>query len=146
MVRTWLGWVVTGEKKPQSMRVQVHPADFLNEVLMPAMGKSDGDVASLLGMSLPLFYMILTREKPITRSTAAVLGRLFGTGRDFWLEAQTEHDRNTEPQKKTGPISHPRDMSKTRSLQEDCRASMSFVHPLINRQPRPSKEQQSRRH
>ncbi len=70
-----------------------HPADFLNDVLMPATGRSDGEIARLLGISLPTFYTILTREKPISRSTAEMLGRLFQTGDQFWLQMQVDYDR-----------------------------------------------------
>jgi addiction module HigA family antidote len=77
------------------MSAPPHPADFLNEVLMPATGRSDGEVARLLGISLPVFYTILTREKPISPATAAMLGRLFNTGEGFWLKMQAEYDRFT---------------------------------------------------
>jgi addiction module HigA family antidote len=80
------------------MSAPPHPADFLNEVLMPATGRSDGEVARLLGISLQGFYTILTREKPISATTAAMLGRLFNTGEAFWLKMQAEYDRFTAPQ------------------------------------------------
>jgi addiction module HigA family antidote len=75
------------------MNAPPHPADFLNEVLMPATGRSDGEVARLLGISLTSFYTILTRERPISPATAGMLGRLFNTGQDFWLKMQAEYDR-----------------------------------------------------
>ena len=74
------------------MNAPPHPADFLNEVLMPATGRSDGEVARLLGISLQVFYTILTREKPISHATAIMLGRLFNTGEGFWLKMQAEYD------------------------------------------------------
>jgi addiction module HigA family antidote len=80
------------------MNTPPHPADFLNEVLMPATGRSDGEVARLLGISVPVFYTILTREKPISPATAAMLGRLFNTGEEFWLKMQAEYDRFVAPQ------------------------------------------------
>jgi addiction module HigA family antidote len=80
------------------MSAPPHPADFLNEVLMPATGRSDGEVARLLGVSLAVFYTILTREKPISPSTAAMLGRLFNTGEGFWLKMQADYDRFVAPQ------------------------------------------------
>jgi addiction module HigA family antidote len=80
------------------MKAPPHPADFLNEVLMPATGRSDGEIARLLGISVPVFYTILTREKPITRTTAEMLGRLFHTGVNFWLRMQVEYDRNLASQ------------------------------------------------
>jgi addiction module HigA family antidote len=80
------------------MNVPPHPADFLNDVLMPAIGRSDGEIARLLGISLPIFYTILTREKPISPATAGMLGRLFNTGEDFWLKMQAEFDRHMAPQ------------------------------------------------
>ena len=89
------------------MNAPPHPADFLNEVLMPATGRSDGEVARLLGISLPVFYTILTREKPISPQTAAMLGRLFNTGDAFWLKMQADYDRFVAPQKvvEAGPVS-----------------------------------------
>jgi addiction module HigA family antidote len=80
------------------MSAPPHPADFLNEVLMPATGRSDGEVARLLGISLQGFYTILTREKPISPATAVMLGRLFNTGEDFWLKMQADYDRFMAPQ------------------------------------------------
>ncbi len=80
------------------MNAPPHPADFLNEVLMPATGRSDGEVARLLGISLQVFYTILTREKPISASTAGMLGRLFKTGDEFWLKMQADYDRFVGPQ------------------------------------------------
>lgn len=65
---------------------------------MPATGRSDSEVARLLGISLSSFYTILTREKPISRSTAEMLGRLFHTGENFWLQMQAEYDRAIAPQ------------------------------------------------
>ena len=80
------------------MNAPPHPADFLNEVLMPATGRSDGEIARLLGISLPVFYTILTREKPISQATAIMLGRLFNTGEEFWLKMQADYDRFVGPQ------------------------------------------------
>ena len=65
---------------------------------MPATGRSDGEIARLLGISLQTFYTILTREKPISRATAEMLGRLFRTGEQFWLQMQAEYDRFIAPQ------------------------------------------------
>jgi addiction module HigA family antidote len=79
------------------MNAPPHPADFLNEVLMPATGRSDGEIARLLGISLQVFYTILTREKPISPTTAAMLGRLFNTGEEFWLKMQADYDRFMAP-------------------------------------------------
>ncbi|WP_284944666.1 helix-turn-helix transcriptional regulator [Acidisoma cladoniae] len=77
----------------QDMTPPPHPADFLNDILMPATGRSDGEIAHLLGVSPETFYKLLTREKPITRQTAELLGRFFQTGVDFWLQMQAEFDR-----------------------------------------------------
>jgi plasmid maintenance system antidote protein VapI len=77
----------------QDMTPPPHPADFLNDILMPATGRSDGEIAHLLGVSPEAFYKLLTREKPITRPTAELLGRFFRTGVDFWLLMQAEFDR-----------------------------------------------------
>ena len=76
-----------------------HPADFLNDVLMPATGRSHEEMARLLGVSLNVFKTILARRTPISAPTAAVLGRLFKTGDEFWLKMQADYDRLTAAQK-----------------------------------------------
>ncbi len=103
------------------MKAPPHPADFLNEVLMPATGRSDGEIARLLGISLPVFYTILTREKPITRTTAEMLGRLFHTGVTFWLQMQADYDRHAAPQIVLDATSAPAEPAARLGWREDDR-------------------------
>lgn len=78
------------------MNRKPHPADFLNEILTPLAGRSDAEIARLLGLPLSTFHAILRREAPITQQTAEVLGKLFRTGMDFWMQMQDEYDRSME--------------------------------------------------
>lgn len=113
----------------QLMKAPPHPADFLNEVLMPATGRSDGEIARLLGISLPVFYTILTREKPITRATAEMLGRLFHTGVNFWLQMQADYDRHTAPQIVLDAASVPAEPPGRLAAREDDRQTRRLPKP-----------------
>jgi addiction module HigA family antidote len=112
------------------MKAPPHPADFLNEVLMPATGRSDGEIARLLGISLPVFYTILTREKPITRSTAEMLGRLFRTGVNFWLQMQADYDRHAAPQIIVDMAPQPEAPAARLSMREDDRPIRRLPRPV----------------
>ncbi len=96
---------------------------------MPATGRSDGEIARLLGISLPVFYTILTREKPITRSTAEMLGRLFHTGVSFWLQMQADYDRHTAPQIVLDAASAPAEPAARLSGREEERHARRITTP-----------------
>ncbi len=96
---------------------------------MPATGRSDGEIARLLGISLPVFYTILTREKPITRTTAEMLGRLFHTGVNFWLQMQADYDRHTAPQIVLDAASVPAEPAGRLAGREDERQMRRLPNP-----------------
>jgi antitoxin HigA-1 len=72
-------------------RCPSHPGALLEDII-PATGKSKTEIASLLGISRQQLYDIITGKKPISPSTAARLGKMFGDGAAIWLRMQAAHD------------------------------------------------------
>jgi antitoxin HigA-1 len=63
-----------------------HPGELLEEIVIPATGKSKAEIAELLGVSRQTLYDI--RHAGL----ALRLGKLFGDGPQVWLRMQMEHD------------------------------------------------------
>ncbi len=70
----------------------MHPGELLNEDLLPALGRSKTEIASLLGISRQTLHDILTEKQPVTVAMAMRLGKLFGNGPVFWLNLQRAYD------------------------------------------------------
>jgi addiction module HigA family antidote len=70
----------------------VHPGALLREDVVPATGKTEAEIAELLGMSLQAFCDILAERQPVTAAMALRIGKLFGNGPDLWLSMQTAYD------------------------------------------------------
>jgi addiction module HigA family antidote len=68
------------------------PGELLAEITIPATGKSNAEIARLLGISRQTLYDILSRKHGVSPSVAVRLGKLFGDGPEIWLRMQTEHD------------------------------------------------------
>jgi addiction module HigA family antidote len=71
-------------------RGPTHPGELLRDVI-PATGKSNAEIAALLGISQH-FYDILKERKPVSPSVAVRLGKLFGDGAGVWVRMQGAHD------------------------------------------------------
>jgi addiction module HigA family antidote len=69
-----------------------HPGEFLNEIVIPATGRSKTEIAKLLGVSRQTLYDLLRKEQSVTPEMALRLGKLFGDGPQVWLRMQLEHD------------------------------------------------------
>jgi addiction module HigA family antidote len=71
----------------------MHPGEHLREDILPAIGKSKTEIASLLGVSRQTLYDVLNEKQPVTANLAVRLGKLFGDGPDIWLRMQQIYDR-----------------------------------------------------
>ena len=69
-----------------------HPGEFLDEIAIPATGRSKTEIAKLLGISRQTLYDLLKKEQGVTPEMALRLGKLFGDGPQIWLRMQLEHD------------------------------------------------------
>jgi addiction module HigA family antidote len=64
---------------------------LLDEIIA-ATGKTKVEIAGLLGISRQQLYDILRKKKPVSPSTAARLGKMFGDGAAVWLRQQAAYD------------------------------------------------------
>jgi len=70
----------------------MHPGEMLREDVLPAIGKSKGEIARLLGVSRQTLYDILDEKQPVTPGMALRLGKLLGNGPDLWINLQRNYD------------------------------------------------------
>jgi addiction module HigA family antidote len=74
------------------MRRPTHPGEILREDVLPETGLSQGQFASLLGVSRRTINEILQERRPVTVDMAHRLARALGTSPDVWLRMQVEVD------------------------------------------------------
>lgn len=70
----------------------VHPGELLREDVLPALGKSYTEIASLLGTSRQTLHDILNEKQSITPAMALRFGKLCGNGPDLWIDMQRAYD------------------------------------------------------
>ncbi|CAN5690929.1 HigA family addiction module antitoxin [soil metagenome] len=70
----------------------MHPGELLREDIIPALGRSKTEIASLLGISRQTLHDILSEKQPVTVVMAVRLGKLVGNGPVFWLNLQRAYD------------------------------------------------------
>jgi len=54
----------------------VHPGELLREDVLPAIGKPQGEIARLLGVSRQTLYEVLSEKQPVTANLALRIGKL----------------------------------------------------------------------
>jgi addiction module HigA family antidote len=59
----------------------MHPGEMLREDVLPSLGKSKTEIASLLGISRQTLFDIQRERQPVTPAMALRFGKLLGTGR-----------------------------------------------------------------
>jgi antitoxin HigA-1 len=72
-------------------RCPPHPGAVIEDILED-IGTSKSEIASLLGISRQQLHAILAGRQPVTPTTAAKLGKLFGNGPALWLRLQASYD------------------------------------------------------
>jgi antitoxin HigA-1 len=73
-------------------RRPTHPGEILREDVLPATGLTQGEFASLLGVSRRTINEILQEKRPVTVDMAHRLARALGTSPDMWLGLQQDVD------------------------------------------------------
>src|SRR3990172_9351810 len=73
-------------------RCPTHPGALLREDVIPATGKTNAEIAQLLGISRQHLYDILRERKPVSPAVAVRLGKLFGDGAGVWVRMQSAYD------------------------------------------------------
>lgn len=72
-------------------RLRTHPGRVLKAELA-ARGMSANKLALALRVPANRITAILRGERAVTADTAVRLGRLLGTGAEFWMNLQSRHD------------------------------------------------------
>src|SRR5271168_2217074 len=73
-------------------RCPTHPGELLRDDVIPATGKTQTEIAALLGISRQHLYDILEERKPVSPAVAVRLGKLFGDGAAIWVRMQSAYD------------------------------------------------------
>lgn len=70
----------------------IHPGQILKNQFLVPLGLSQNALAGAIGVDVPRVNQIVKGRRAITPDTALRLGRYLGTGPEFWLNLQQEHD------------------------------------------------------
>ena len=73
-------------------RPPTHPGALLREDVLPAVGRTKVEIASLAGISRQHLNDILNEKKPVSPAVAVRFGKLFGNGPDLWVRMQAAYD------------------------------------------------------
>src|SRR3954470_20395659 len=68
----------------------MHPGEMLREDVLPSLGKSKTEIASLLGISRQTLFDILRERQPVTPAMALRFGKL--RKRAGWIDLQRAYD------------------------------------------------------
>jgi addiction module HigA family antidote len=69
-----------------------HPGEILREDVLPALRKSQTEIAKLLHVSRQTLHAILSEKAPITPRMAVKIGKLCGNGPELWVNLQAAYD------------------------------------------------------
>lgn len=69
-----------------------HPGEMLREDVLPALNRSNTEIARMLHVSRQTLYDILGERQPITPQMALRIGKLTGTTPESWLNMQQAYD------------------------------------------------------
>ncbi|MCB4767934.1 HigA family addiction module antidote protein [Ancylobacter sp. Lp-2] len=70
----------------------IHPGEILREEFLRPLNLSPYAVAKAVHVPRTRIERLAREETPVTADTALRLGRLFGTGPEFWMNLQAAHD------------------------------------------------------
>jgi len=70
----------------------IHPGEVLREEFMTPHKLSANRLAGAMGVPTNRITAILNGTRGITGETALLLGRVFGTSPEFWLNLQTRYE------------------------------------------------------
>jgi addiction module HigA family antidote len=72
--------------------MSLRPGELLREEILPALERPKTEIAKLLGVSRQMLHDMIDEKQPVTPAMALRLGKLFGNGRDLWLNLQKRYD------------------------------------------------------
>lgn len=78
--------MITTERKPASV------GEILNEEFLEPLALTQAHLADAMGVPRKHVNELCNNRRTITADTALILGRVFGTSPDFWLNIQRRND------------------------------------------------------
>ena len=92
-----------GSAKKLRLAVVYPPSDFIAEEL-EARGWTIEDLAFFSGRSVRVLEGVIKENKPLTRETAAGLGKAFGTSSELWRNLESAYRSRIGQQSKRRPV------------------------------------------
>ena len=80
--------MATRDKK----RPPIHPGEILREDILPTLGMSVTEAASILGVSRQSLHRILAGTASISPEMALRIGKFCGNGPESWIRMQAAYD------------------------------------------------------
>ena len=113
----------------------MHPGEMLREDVLPALGKTKTEIASLLGISRQTLFDILSEKQPITPAMALRFGKLLGNGPDLWIDLQRAYDLHAAEKQLVKvlakiPTIGRRNCSSVMSTRRSSRPAFRYTCPL----------------
>ena len=90
-------------------RVVMHPGEMLLEGYLEPMGFSQAEFARRSGIPAPTVSEIVQGKRRVSSKLAIILGDALGTGPEFWVRLQADHDftRDRENMKRLRKLPKP---------------------------------------
>ncbi len=90
-------------------RIVVHPGEMLLEGYLEPMGLSQAEFARQTGIPAPTVSEIVQGKRRVSSKLAIILGDALGTGPEFWIRLQADHDftRDRENMKRLRKLPKP---------------------------------------
>ncbi len=73
-------------------RIVMHPGEMLLEGYLEPMGVSQAEFARQSGIPAPTVNEIVSGKRRVSSKLAIMLGDALGTGPEFWIRLQADHD------------------------------------------------------
>lgn len=73
-------------------RVVLHPGEMLWEGYLEPMGITQAEFARMTGVAAPTIHEIVACRRRVSSRLAIILGDALGTGPEFWVRLQADHD------------------------------------------------------
>lgn len=73
-------------------RIVMHPGEMLFEGYLEPMGLSQAEFARQCGIPAPTVNEIVQGKRRVSSKLAIILGDALGTGPEFWIRMQADHD------------------------------------------------------
>jgi addiction module HigA family antidote len=90
-------------------RIVMHPGEMLLEGYLEPMGLSQAEFARQTGIPAPTVSEIVQGKRRVSSKLAIIMGDALGTGPEFWIRLQADHDftRDMESMKRLHKLPKP---------------------------------------